>query len=130
MERSRVGWESVTCSPREGQSQKGKAEGYENNSSSRLRLKPPNQDYLLFFWEAGLFYLLGEPTGADQGSLLTVCWVGSQVCGRLCGASQPCEPLLLFSPPEPRFTAPLVFLSHLTLVCAALLCFTRPREWL
>lgn len=32
----------------------GKAKEKENNSSSRLRVKPPNQEYLLFFWESQL----------------------------------------------------------------------------
>lgn len=110
----------VTCSPGEGQSQKGKAEEYERNSSSRLRLRPPDQEWLLFFWEAGLFYLLGEPTGADRGPLGLSAGLGAGCVAGCAERHSPgsCCPV---QPPGASFYGPLVVPSHLALVFCCVL---------
>lgn len=85
-----------------------------------LRLKPPNQEYLLFFWE--------NQTAADQGSLsaMSARFRAKFVVCHLCQALRPREQLLLLGLSLSCFTVPPSFFfltsSSRTLLCCAL-CF-------
>lgn len=94
-------------SQREGKSWKGKAKEMKITAPPCLRLKAPDQEYLSFFWEVGLFLSSGEPNVA--AGVPPVCRVESQICGQLFVDRGPGSCCYCSAHPELRFMVPPCF---------------------